>query len=108
MSWEHKEPRGSELDTDSIVNCTVGIYCVWRQAAVQEFKFQWKVKSKIKHCVSSLFFTPIPSLPNSSIEWLRVTVQCDMGCAAAVMAWSSPDRGFAKAHMTTEAPAIPW
>ena len=35
-----------------------------------------------------------------------VSVQCDMGCAAAVMAWSSPDRGFAKVHMTTEAPSI--
>ena len=32
-----------------------------------------------------------------------VTVQCDMGCAAAVIAWSSPDHGFAKIHMTTEA-----
>ena len=61
VSWEHKEPHGSELDTDSIVNCTVGIYCVWRQAAVQEFKFQWKVKSKIKHCVSSLFLSPCSS-----------------------------------------------
>ena len=37
-----------------------------------------------------------------------VTVQCDMGCAAAVMAWSSPDHGFAKIHVTTEAPSIPW
>ena len=59
-------------------------------------------------CVSSLFFTLIPSLPNSSIEWLRLTVQCDMGFAAAVMAWSSPDCGFAEVHMTTEAPAILW
>ena len=24
------------------------------------------------------------------------------------MAWSSPDRGFAEVHMTTEAPSIPW
>ena len=31
-----------------------------------------------------------------------------MGCAAAVMAWSSPDCGVAEVHMTTEAPSIPW
>ena len=28
ISMEYKEMRGSELDTDYIVNCTVGILCM--------------------------------------------------------------------------------
>ena len=83
---------------------TPNLYC-WQllctgQLALQEFKFQ--CESKLKPCFS-------PQFPPFSVnsEWLHVTVQCDMGSAAAVMAWSSTDCGFVKIHMTTEAPSIP-
>ena len=65
---------------------------------------QVSVKSEIKHSIFTCFS---PQLPTKFFSH-QIVLTVQGVCAAAVMAWSSPDYGFAKIHVTTGAPSIPW